>query len=375
MIYTCLKLLFPQIKRFTLIGCIFICHISFLIHYCNGRLLNYPQQQTQLQREWQRYYFSLPLPLFRLNWGVFFLYEHREFKIKCRIKKKNQRHLAEVNPWSKTKELNTDNNRENGVICIRSSADQNWQRSSGSHNEHKASNDGNRQIGKSNRVPCHRPSLPPSVSQQMLCSAKTLSAAKEWPEISWQWPWGLGGQQGRGKERDENRRNKQKKHCRHQRPSSQWWHSTREEVSARVCVQTSLQELELSLWKHSQTPPWDYFYSIHMHAHTCQLQARRRPGPDGGELHNSRICLWPLKVCLKGLSNSQWTSPKNTERRRHAIWSHSLWANPFPGRSQNSHITISLTPNSPPRDLSSHSKRVAGERISISGKISFVKCN
>lgn len=118
-----------------------------------------------------------------------------------------------------------------------------------------------------------------------------------------------------------------------------------------MCAQTSLQELELSLWKHSQTPLWDYFYSIHMHAHTCQLQARRRPSPDGGELHNSRICLWPLKVCLKGLSNSQRTSPKNTERRRHAIWSHSLWANPFPGRSQNSHITISRTdpPAPPPR--------------------------
>lgn len=154
--------------------------------------------------------------------------------------------MANVNPRGKTKELNTDNNRENGVICIRSSTDQNWQRSSGSHNEHKASNDGNRQIGKSNRVPCHRPSLPPSVSQQMLCSAKTLSAAKEWPKICWQWPWGLGGQRG-GEKRDENRRNKQKKHCRCQRPSPQWWHSTREEVSAQVCVQTSLQELERGL--------------------------------------------------------------------------------------------------------------------------------
>lgn len=132
----------------------------------------------------------------------------------------------------------------------------------------------------------------------------------------------------------------------------------------RVCAQTSLRELELSLWKHSQTPPWDYFYSIHMHAHTCQLQARRRPSPDGGELHNSRICLWPLKVCLKGLSNSQWTSPKNTEARHlvpRSVGKPLSW--PFP---KFTHYNQPHHP--PPQDLS-HSERVAGERISISGKI------
>lgn len=112
-------------------------------------------------------------------------------------------HLHDVNPpSSKTKDLNTDNNRE---ICSRSSADQNWQRSAGSYNTHKALNDGNREIGKSNRVPCHRPSLPPSVSQQMLCSTKTLSAAKEWAEICWQWRWGLEGNEKKG----QKRRNKQ----------------------------------------------------------------------------------------------------------------------------------------------------------------------
>lgn len=46
---------------------------------------------------------------------------------------------------------------------------------------------GNREIGKPNTVPCHLPSLPPSVSQQMLCSMKTLSAAQEWDEICRQW--------------------------------------------------------------------------------------------------------------------------------------------------------------------------------------------
>lgn len=119
--------------------------------------------------------------------------------------------------------------------------------------------------------------------------------------------------------------------------------------SARECVRRPLsRNWNYRYGNTAKTPPWDYFYSIHMHAHTCQLQARRRPSPDGGELHNSRICLWPLKVCLKGLSNSQWTPPKNTERWRHAIWSHSLWANPFPGRSQNSQITISFTaPHTP----------------------------
>lgn len=49
---------------------------------------------------------------------------------------------------------------------------------------------GNRGIGKRNTVPCHHPLLPPSVSQQMLCSMKTLSAAQEWDEICPQWRWG-----------------------------------------------------------------------------------------------------------------------------------------------------------------------------------------
>lgn len=101
-------------------------------------------------------------------------------------------------PLSKTKDLNTDNNRQ---ICSRSSADQNWQRRAASYNAHKALNDGNREIGKPNMVPCHHPSLPPSVSQQMLCSMKTLSAAQEWPEICWQWRWGP---------EDKKRRKKQK---------------------------------------------------------------------------------------------------------------------------------------------------------------------
>lgn len=35
------------------------------------------------------------------------------------------------------------------------------------------------------------------------------------------------------------------------------------------------------------------------HTHTCQLQPSRCLSPDGGELHNSLICLWPLKECLK----------------------------------------------------------------------------
>lgn len=61
---------------------------------------------------------------------------------------------------SKTKHLNTDDNRE---ICSRSSADRNWQRSKGSYNAHKALNDGKREIGKSNMVPCHHPLPPPSV--------------------------------------------------------------------------------------------------------------------------------------------------------------------------------------------------------------------
>lgn len=80
-----------------------------------------------------------------------------------------------------TKDLNTDNNS-------RSSADQNWQCSAASYKAHKAFSDGNREIGKRNMVPCHLSSLPPSASQQMLCSTKTLSAAQEWDEICRQWP-------------------------------------------------------------------------------------------------------------------------------------------------------------------------------------------
>lgn len=106
---------------------------------------------------------------------------------------------------------------------------------------------------------------------------------------------GTGGQRKKG----QKRRNKQKtnKHC--HTPSLQWLHSTREEGSAWVYAQTSLQELDLLLWKDTRNPPCDYFYSLRIHAHTCQLQARRRLSPDGGELHNSLICLWPLKECLK----------------------------------------------------------------------------
>lgn len=55
----------------------------------------------------------------------------------------------------------------------------------------------------------------------------------------------------------------------------------------------------IAMETNSQPPPPYYYYSLHMHAHTCQLQARRCLNPDGGELHNSLICLWPLKECLK----------------------------------------------------------------------------
>lgn len=104
---------------------------------------------------------------------------------------------------SKTKHLNTDNNRQ---ICSRSSADQNWQRSAASYNAHKALNDGNREIGKPNMVPCHHPSLPPSVSQQMLCSMKTLSAAQEWAEICWQWRWGPEDKKKKDKKEERNKK-------------------------------------------------------------------------------------------------------------------------------------------------------------------------
>lgn len=77
------------------------------------------------------------------------------------------------------KRVDLDNNRQ---IHSRSSADQNWQWRRASYNVHKALDDGNREIGKPNMVSCHHPSLPPSVSQQMLCSMKTLSAAQEWAQ-------------------------------------------------------------------------------------------------------------------------------------------------------------------------------------------------
>lgn len=69
--------------------------------------------------------------------------------------------------------------------------------------------------------------------------------------------------------------------------------------------------------------PIPLLYSTHIHTRTCQLQARRYLSPDGGELHNSYLSL-ASKGMLKGLSNSQWTSPKNTEREKQAIWSQTV---------------------------------------------------
>lgn len=53
-----------------------------------------------------------------------------------------------------------------------------------------------------------------------------------------------------------------------------------------------------------------------------------RPGPDGGEVHNSLICLGPLKECSK-------TSPipsgchQNAQRQRHTICSRHHGQTPF----------------------------------------------
>lgn len=60
-----------------------------------------------------------------------------------------------------TEDLYIDNKRQ---ICDRSGAYQTWQCNTTSYNAHKVFSDGNREIDKCNMVPCHLPSLPPSVS-------------------------------------------------------------------------------------------------------------------------------------------------------------------------------------------------------------------
>lgn len=79
--------------------------------------------------------------------------------------------------------------------------------------------------------------------------------------------------------------------------------------------QTSRQELDGSLLKLSQTcpphhPPHHYFYSIHRCMHAL---VSCRPGAGQAQMVVSCItqgCVRALKVCLQGLSNSQWTWPK-----------------------------------------------------------------
>lgn len=81
-----------------------------------------------------------------------------------------------MSPPSKTKEPDTENN--NGQIGSGSSADQNWQRGSASHNATQSLRRWEEgELANLNMVPCHHPIAP---SQQMLCSVKTLSAAQEW---------------------------------------------------------------------------------------------------------------------------------------------------------------------------------------------------
>lgn len=191
---------------------------------------------------------------------------------------------------SKTKDLNTDNNRQ---ICSRSSADQNWQSSAACYNAHKALNDGNREIGKPNMVSCHHPSLPPSVSQQMLCTMKTLSAAQEWAEICWQWRWVL---------EDTDKKKETKNFF---VKVGIWVYNDDTLLGRRAeCECThrpfSSNRTYIPMETHCHpSPTYYYYYSIHIHSRTCQLQARRCLSPDGGKLHNSLICLWPLKECLK----------------------------------------------------------------------------
>lgn len=201
-------------------------------------------------------------------------------------------------------------------MCSRSSADQNWQHSAGSYNTHKALKDGNREIGKSNRVPCHHPWLPPPVSQQMLCSTKTLSAARQCAEICWQWRRGL--MQGQKK-----KRKKKKKSTKTRRSQSASEFTMTTAPGRSVACERTRRPLSRNWAYYYGNTPIPLLWSTHIHARTCQLQARRYLSPDGGELHNSYLSL-ASKGMLKGLSNSQWTSPKNTEREKQAIWSQTV---------------------------------------------------
>lgn len=76
-------------------------------------------------------------------------------------------------------------------------------------------------------------------------------------------------------------------------------------------------------------PPNDNFYSTHIHARTCQLQAR----PRWWQTMELTYLSQTSKGMLKDDSNSQWISPKCTETEAHHLLQ-APWANPFPVRPQ-----------------------------------------
>lgn len=104
-------------------------------------------------------------------------------------------------------------------------------------------------------------------------------------------------------------------------------------------------ELDGSRWKLRQSPPPPQLLLRYtqMHARTCQLQARRRLSPDGGELHNSRMC-----PCSEGMPARPLQFPvelaKKTERGRAAHHLLTLKALSCPLFLQNSHHTVQPPP-------------------------------
>lgn len=128
----------------------------------------------------------------------------------------------------------------------------------------------------------------------------------------------------------------------------------------RAHARPLLHEYGLSLWKRTTTPPHCYDYSIHIHAHSCQLQARRCLSPDGGELHNSLICLWPPKECSKASPIPSGRHQKERERERCAICSKMLSAPPFlsiPKFHPPFYLHPPPSPQSPPYDGKGYARK------------------
>lgn len=124
--------------------------------------------------------------------------------------------------------------------------------------------------------------------------------------------------------------------------------------SGRIAIET---QPDLPTPPPPPPPPHHYFYSIHRCMHAL---VSCRPGAGQAQMVVSCItqgCVRALKVCLQGLSNSQWTCPKKHREaeRTPSACAKSPFLPPFPPK---------FTPHNPApahQDQSLDSGRLAGD--------------